>query len=155
MRKIEIQSVINDQNIRVASENSNTLFVDIHNFRPILLSDLKAKVKELRARCRVNKVSFSVKRIKLLLESFADYEAAVVRHKELYSTLKSQWEEIVSEGIYAPTVSNEKINLDQKERATIEALSYRSSPLSKVHAVEWDLNKYLHQDLSNYTKIAL
>lgn len=147
--------IINDKEIRIASAESQTVFLDVLNVVPVDLADFNARVKLLAKKCKENKVRFSRAGAKEVKGLFPDYLESVRKYQILYQEVKEIANEIAAEGINIPSVNDENLKRAYKINGGMNQMLWRSGRISKVGEVNFNLNKFLEQNLANYEAIYL
>ena len=157
--KIELSTVeITPQNIRIASDEAATLFINLSNLDIIDLQTFKANVQALALICKNKNISFSRKGARVFEEQYHNYFLQVTQYRSLFERLGNLWRRIVDEGLYSPLVADPRLKVVQEIRWDAEKLLRRSTALSQCRDINYNLNK-LHGELKtttrNYTKICL
>lgn len=147
--------IVNDKEIRIASAESQTVFLDVLNVVPVDLADFNARVKLLAKKCKENKVRFSRAGVKEVKNLFPDYLESVRKYRILYQEVKEIANKIAAEGIDIPSVNDENLKRAYKINSGMTQMLWRSGRISKVGEVNFNLNKFLEQNLTNYEAIYL
>lgn len=126
MEKIPINYAITNDEIRVESKSSNTLFIAHKRMKTIDIIQLDKDIKEIQKICKERKIIFSQK---LGLYKFFqnknnrnNYLETMKEVNLLFDKLIKGWQEKVEKGIYRGYIDDKEIN-------NLDKLSYRINNL--------------------------
>jgi len=146
---INLETVqVNSERVYVSS--CCTVFVDIHNLKPISQSGVKSDIKELRAKCRKLGVTFSAISGKELDILFEAYRKDWMIYSDKFYESKAFWKGLVSKGLF----SGYTLETEKAPRIPAELL-YRSSPISAVHSIVERIAELKKEELETFTKIRI
>jgi hypothetical protein len=148
-------TIVSDTEIRIASAESQTIFLSTMAIVPVDLEDFNRRVKLLAKKCKENKTRFSRAGARKVNEIFSDYNQSIWRYKELYSDLKEIANRIVAEGVSVPTVEDKNLELAYCYTSAMNKMFWRSGSISQVNEVNNNLNNFLQKNLADYTAIYL